>query len=91
MGRLTNSKKEKLIRIEAARYVLGRNLENGLITEEDIFLLASKKINYGIKSGSKKYSYKEAVLKDIFNCPFLLCDQKNLSIDEKNITDIFKF
>ena len=89
MGRLTNSKKEKLVRIETARYILGKHLENGLITIEDIMALACKNANYGLKISDKKYSYKASVLKDIFNCPFLLCDQENLSIEIKKLLPIF--
>lgn len=89
MGRLTNSKKEKLIRIETARHTLDKHLETGFITEEDIIFLASRDINYGLKKNNKKHNYKSSVLRDIFNCPFLLCDQKNLSIEMKKVLPMF--
>ena len=89
MGRLTNAKKIKLLKIEKARIKLAVELKNGLITEEDIILLARKNNSYVFKDGNKKTSYKKIVLKDIFNCPFLLCDQPYLSINIKKILPYF--
>lgn len=89
MGKLSANKKKKLIIIEEKRYEINNFLENGFITEEDIMSLASKDINYGVKNEYRRYDYKEAILKDIFNCPFLLCDQKNLSLKIKEILPIF--
>ena len=42
MGRLTNTKKVKLLRIEKARLQLAIDIKKGLITEEDIILLGHK-------------------------------------------------
>lgn len=89
MGRLTNSKKEKLIRIETARYELDKHLETGFIKEEDIMYLASRDINFGLKTVCKKYNYKASVLKDIFNSPFILCDQERLSDNLKSLLPLF--
>lgn len=87
MGRLTNSKKIKLLRIEKARLQLAIDLRNGLITEEDIIKLGTKDVNYGFKYG--KTNYKLSVLKSIFNCPSILCDQEYLSLSIKKILPLF--
>lgn len=88
MGRLTNSKKIKLLRIEKARIFLKQDLENGLITEEDVIGLFNKDVNYGINK-KQIFNKKEKLLKDIFNCPFLLCDQDVLSQDLKKVLPVF--
>lgn len=87
MSILTNSKKIKLLRIEKARLELAVSLKNNLITEEDIISLGHKNINYGFKC--EKTNYKQAILRNIFNCPFVLCDQDNLSLCVKKILPIF--
>lgn len=87
MSRLTNSKKIKLLSIEKARLQLSVDLKNGLIKEEDIILLGYKSINYGFKCG--KSSYKQSVLRNIFNSPFVLCDQDSLSLNIKKILPVF--
>ena len=87
MGRLTNSKKIKLLKLEKARLMLSVDLKNGLITEEDIIKLGTKDANYGFKYG--KVSYKLAVLKSVLNCPSVLCDQDSLSIEFKKILPLF--
>jgi len=89
MGRLTNSKKIKLLRIEKARLELSVNLKNGFIKEEDIILLSDKNINYGFGNSKAKTSYKQYVLRSIFNCPFILCDQDSLSLNIKRILPFF--
>ena len=89
MSGLTNSKKIKLLRIEKARLELAVNLKNKLITEEDILSLGHKNINYGINKSKIKLGYKQAVLRSIFNCPFVLCDQDNLNLCIKKILPIF--
>ena len=82
---LTEIKKENLKRIKHARKILSLELENGLIKEEDILRLLSKKCDYAFKYTGKKQSYKQGVLRDIFNSPFVLCDQEYLSLNIKQI------
>ena len=65
MGRLTNSKKIKLLKLEKARLQLSADLKNGLITEEDLIKLGTKDVNYGFKYGN--INYKLSVLKSILN------------------------
>lgn len=89
MGRLTNSKKIKLLRIEKARLSLSVYLKNGFINEEDIILLGHKNFDYCFRYGNKRISYKQTILKNIFNCPFLLCDQDSLSLNFKKILPLF--
>lgn len=89
MGRLTNSKKIKLFSIEKARIMLSIELKNGLITEGDIIKLGTKNIDYGFKYTNKNHNYKQSVLRNVFNCPFLLCDQDNLSLCIKKILPVF--
>lgn len=87
MARLTNSKKIKLLKLEKARLQLSVDLKNGLIKEEDIIKLGTKDANYGFKYGN--INYKLSVLKSIFNCPSVLCDQDSLSIEFKKILPLF--
>ena len=87
MGRLTNSKKIKLLKLEKARLQLSADLKNGLITEEDLIKLGTKDVNYGFKYGN--INYKLSVLKSILNCPSVLCDQDSLSIEFKKILPLF--
>ncbi len=77
--------KEILERIDRARILLDQNLECGLITDEDIFGLLKKDKNY-ILNKTKKY--KEILLKQIISSPFVLCDQKRLSLEVKSLLPI---
>lgn len=77
MGRLSNSKKIKILRIEKARLELGRELQTGFIDDSDIMYMLSKDVNFGTHKKREFFRYK--ILKDIMNCPFLLCDQEYLS------------
>lgn len=86
---ITEKKKLKLLQIEQARNKLSIYLENGFITEEDVLSLLSVKINYGLKFKNRQYTYKQSVMKSIFNSPFVLCDQKHLSLNVKQILPIF--
>ena len=89
MGRLTNSKKIKLLKIQKARMILDKELEIGLITEQEISDLFRKNLDFGLNRYNRKYSYKESILKDIFNNPFILCDLKNISEQFKVILPLF--
>ena len=89
MAGLSNSKKQKLLIIEKARYILAQDLINGVITEKDIIYLIGKNINFGLKNCHQKLNYKNSVLREIFTCPFLLCDQQNLSIEIKKLLPFF--
>lgn len=89
MGRLTNDKKIKLLRIEKSRAILANELKIGLIKEEDILNLLKCDVDYGLRKKGEKLNYKQSLLKDIFNCPFLLCDQTILSLDIKKILPLF--
>ena len=83
MGRLSNSKKIKLLRIEKARLELGRELKTGFINDSDIIYMLSKDVNFG--THKKREFFRHKILKDIMNCPYLLCDQENLSPEIKRI------
>lgn len=83
MGRISNSKKIKLLRIEKARLELGRELERQFINEGDIMYMLSKDVNFGTEV--KREGFRHKILKDIMNCPFILCDQENLSPNIKVI------
>lgn len=85
---LTDKKKINLARIETARHTLNIYLENGFITEEDILHLLKVKSDYGFKYKDRKHSYKSSVLRDIFNSPFILCDQDCLSLNIKQLLPI---
>lgn len=88
MNKLNNEKKISLLKIQKARLILDADLRNGLITEKDIIGLLKVDSDYGLtKQG--KLSYKESALKQIYNCPFLLCDQVHLSCRVISILPIF--
>lgn len=83
MGRITNSKKIKLLRIEKARLELGRELETQFINDLDIMYILGKDVNYS--THKQRTGFKIAILKDIMSCPYILCDQKHLSQNIKAI------
>lgn len=83
MGRLTNSKKIKLLRIEKARLELARELQTRFINESDIMYMLSKDVNFS--TDKRREGFRHKILKDIMNCPYLLCDQENLSPNIKVI------
>lgn len=76
-------RQRNLIRINNKRSELGLALQNGLITEEDIINLLNKDINYGVRNLQSYQTSKNKMLKNILNCPFLLCDQDMLSNEIK--------
>lgn len=86
MGNISNDRKKLLLKIEKARLILGKDLKNGVINEADIFNLINKDSSYMLDR--KRLHYKESVLRNIYNCPFLLCDQ-NISIELKKILPLF--
>ena len=88
MGRLSNVKKIKLLKIEKDRLILFDYIKNNYITEADILGLINKDVNYGITNINPKKK-KETMLKRIFNSPFLLCDQPYLSINIKKLLPYF--
>ena len=78
----------KLLEIEKQRILIGYSLYSNEITDDDIMGLINVDKNYGL---SKSNSYKEKLLKTIYNSPFLLCDQPNLGINAKKILPAFLF
>lgn len=89
MGRLTNSKRLKLLKITKAKLIISELLLNGLIKEEDIIKLFSQNLDYGFRKNKERLSYKEKILKEIFNSPFVLLDQQNLSARVKYLLPYF--
>ena len=85
---ITAKKKIILTRIEAGRCKLSKQLQSGFITESDILSLLTVKSDFGFKQNTKQESYKLKVLRDIFNSPFLLCDQDCLSLNIKQLLPI---
>ena len=83
MTRLTNTRKIKLLRIEKIRLELSSELQTQFINESDIMYILGKDVNYGVHK--KRDSFRHKRLKDIMNCPFILCDQENLSPNIKAI------
>lgn len=82
MGRKVSEKTLMLLRIERARIELNADLYNGLVTEADIYELFNCGLEFGL---SKSNDIKIKRLKEIFNCPFLLCDQDILSFNMKKL------
>lgn len=88
METLYKDEKIKLLQIKKAKIALGIDLENGLITENEILNLFNYDHNYSI-TNQKTFDYKKSILKQIYNCPFLLCDQEKLSFKVK--TELISF
>ena len=89
MSTLTQSRKIKLLKIEKARIELAFELKKGLITEKDIISLSQKDMEYMFKYSNKSSNYNKSVLRNILSCPFLLCDQDDLSLDIKKLLPYF--
>lgn len=82
MKELTREQQVLLLRIEKARVMLAKELERGYITSVDIINSFSKDDNYRL---SNDHVYRENVIKNIINSPFVLCDQDNLDINLKKL------
>ena len=85
---ITENKKILLERIQEARNKFEIDFNNGIITEEEIIGLLRVKGDYGFKYKDKFHTYKSSVLRSIFNSPFVLCDQDELSIAMKKFLPI---
>ena len=77
------NEKELKSKINQARSVLNIRLQNGFITESDIIHLLYENQNFSLMMA--KNSHKLNTLKEIFNSPFILCDQENLSMNIKKL------
>ena len=86
---MLETKENLLKRIQLLRFKLNKEIENGLISEDDIISVIKGNINYIFCKDKKVQSYKQKVLKDIYNCPFLLCDQNNVSLKIKKLLSLF--
>ena len=82
MKELTREQQLLLLRIEKARIILSGELERESVTSEEIIRSFGKKDNYRLKYTHK---YRENILRDINNCPFLLCDQDYLNLNIKKM------
>ena len=80
---ITEKKNILLERIQEQRNIFKMDFHNGLITEEEIMKLLYVKGDYGFKYKDRLHTYKSNVLRNIFNSPFILCDQDELSITMK--------
>lgn len=87
-GRLSNEKLKKLAKIEIARLNIKKYLEDDVITIEDIISLSNINKNYGVLL-NRKSDCKTTILRHIYNCPFLLCDQESASMEIKQILPLF--
>ena len=85
---LTEKKRIALKRIEEARHNLNNYLESGFITESDILYLLTVKNDFGFRYPNKTQTYKTSVIRSIFNSPFILCDQDNLSLNIKQLLPV---
>lgn len=89
MKQLTREMQRRLYNIEKVKTELSKYLEASIITEKDIFCLLKKDMNFGVRYLDSSNNPKEKMLKNIFNCPFLLCDQKLISNDIKELLPYF--
>jgi len=72
MDNIFEQKRLLSLKIKIARLKIGKKLLLGEITLDDLVGLYQNKNNYGLEQVTTK---KEKQLQEIFNCPFLLCDQ----------------
>jgi len=89
MEYLTNEKKKNLLKIQHSKSILNNDLENNLISDDEIYNLFNKPSDYGITNDNFDMSYKDKILKLIYNCPFLLCDQECLDEKIKKVLPLF--
>ena len=85
MENLTKNRQENLNRLSKVRKQVSDALQSGLLTDADIINIVGKDANYGIRNISAHQNLKGMMLKNIFNCPFLLCDQEYLSAQIKEL------
>lgn len=85
MNDLEARKEENLERINKAREILDMNLECNLISSENIISLLKKDKEYAF---SRPKNNKDRFLKQIIISPFILCDQKRLSLEVKKLLPI---
>lgn len=85
---LTEKKKLRLLEILKAKAIFATNFSVNLITEEDIIDLLSKDIDFGLIKNKRFRTIKEDCLKEILNCPFILCDNDFLSITIKKLLPV---
>lgn len=83
MGKLTNQKKLELLKIKKYRKILEMYLKEKIVDESDIIDLLRFNSSYVFLKDD--CNSKRQMLKNIFNCPFLLCDQPSLSLNMKKI------
>lgn len=76
---ITEKKENLLVQIKEARSKFKIDFNNGIITEDDIKGLLRVNGNFGFKYKDRLHTYKSSVLRSIFNSPFILCDQEDLS------------
>lgn len=88
MGRLTSEKKHLLLRIERQRIYIGNYLFNKVITDKDIYELTNTSFS-NMLDVNQSINTKTKMLKIIYSCPFLLCDQKYISNNIKIILPSF--
>lgn len=86
---MLETKENLLKKIQLLRFKLNKELENGLVSEDDIIFLMNNNKGYIYCKNKELQSYKQKVLKDIYNCPFLLCDQNNVSLKIKKLLPLF--
>ena len=70
------------LKVAAARIKVAGEIERGTITEKDLVWLMNQDSNFGLE---KELNAKQKLLQEIFNSPFLLCDQPALSLTLKKL------
>lgn len=82
MDNTFRERKLLLLKIQSGRLKLREDLACGTITTEDIIWLSKRDCGYGLE---KVTTEKEKLLQEIYNSPFLLCDQDNLDLRIKTL------
>ena len=70
------------LKVASARIKVAEEIRRGIITEEDLVWLINQDSCFGLE---KKLTAKQKLLQEIFNSPFLLCDQPALSLNFKKL------
>ena len=77
------------LKIDKQRYYLDMLLESGKINEKMLVNLMMKDSFFGIPHSGEELTLEEQALREIYNAPYLLCDQEHLSDNVKKLLPIF--
>ena len=77
------------LKIDKQRYYLEELLKSGKIDEKMLVNLMNQDSSFGVPYSGEKLTLEKEALREIYNAPFLLCDQEYLSDNIKKLLPIF--